>query len=159
MFALSHPFSKIQSMFSQSSPSLQKKTTHTAPAPNQFKDKLTPRYFNHKNFILDKALKKLFQFGVWYWRSSLGSIFWMSSMAGNCCRPFTCRCKIKETIQIFKTQTSLDYVVRRQVRPQHFFSNSVMINGRTFANVSSAELKGLEEGLTSPGSTIHRKTR
>ena len=35
-----------------------------------------------------------------------------------------------------------------------------MINSnRTFANVSSAELKGLEEGLTSPGSTIHRKTR
>jgi hypothetical protein len=29
---------------------------------------------------------------------------------------------------------------------------------RTFAKVSSAELKGLEEGLTSPGSTIHRKT-
>ena len=42
---LSNHFNLI---FSQSSPSLQKKTTHTAPTPNQFKDKSSPRYKNHK---------------------------------------------------------------------------------------------------------------
>ena len=110
------PF-EIDSIFSQPSPSLQKKTTHTAPTPNQFKDKPTPRYkieiYGRPSILLESNVKHIFQFGVWYWGSSLGSIFWMSSMAGNCCRPFTCRCKIKETIQIFKTQASLDYVVWR----------------------------------------------
>lgn len=115
---------EMETELPQSSPSLQKKTTHTAPAPNQFKDKLTP--------------SSEFDIGDLVWGRYSGCPAWPAIVVD----PLLVDAKSKKQ---FKSS-----------KHKHLW---IMWYGdRTFANVSSAELKGLEEGLTSPGSTIHRKT-
>lgn len=115
---------EMETELPQTSPSLQKNTTHTAQAPNQFKDKSSP------------SLE--FDIGDLVWGRYSGCPAWPA---------------------IVVDPSFVDAKSKKQFKSSKHKHLWIMWYGdRTFAKVSSAELKGLEEGLTSPGSTIHRKT-